>query len=96
MENGVDVERFDPECDWPDPFSAGSPAIVFTGTMDYRPNVEAVSFFATEVMPRLASLSPAPHFHIVGANPGAEHAAPGREGRVELGDETPDRLYYAP
>ena len=30
----------------PDPFAAGSPAIVFTGTMDYRPNVEAVSFFA--------------------------------------------------
>ena len=69
VENGVDVARFDPECDWPDPFAAGSPAIVFTGTMDYRPNVEAASFFATEVMPRLASLSPAPHFHIVGANP---------------------------
>lgn len=79
VENGVDVARFDPACDWPDPFAAGPPAIVFTGTMDYRPNVEAVSFFATEVMPRLASLSPAPHFHIVGANP-----APGVRALADL------------
>jgi sugar transferase (PEP-CTERM/EpsH1 system associated) len=49
VDNGVDVARFDPACDWPDPFATGRPAIVFTGTMDYRPNVEAVSFFATEV-----------------------------------------------
>ncbi|GGI97484.1 glycosyl transferase [Neoroseomonas lacus] len=69
VENGVDLTRFDPALSWPDPFEAGNPAIVFTGTMDYRPNVEAVTFFAREVMPLLASLTPAPHFHIVGANP---------------------------
>jgi polysaccharide biosynthesis protein PslH len=57
------------KCDWPAPFAAETPAIVFTGTMDYRPDGEAVGFFATEVMPRSASLSLAPHFLIVGANP---------------------------
>ena len=94
MENGVDVARFDPERDWPNPFAAGSPAIVFTGTMDYRPNVEAVSFFATEVMPRLASLSPAPHFHIVGANPSPPVRALAELPRVHVTGSVPDMRPY--
>lgn len=69
VENGVDLDRFDPTASWPDPFPGGKPAIVFTGTMDYRPNIDAVTYFAQEVMPLLASLAPAPQFHIVGANP---------------------------
>jgi polysaccharide biosynthesis protein PslH len=94
VENGVDVARFDPECDWPDPYAAESPAIVFTGTMDYRPNVEAVSFFATEVMPRLASLSPAPHFHIVGANPSPAVRALAELPRVHVTGSVPDMRPY--
>jgi sugar transferase (PEP-CTERM/EpsH1 system associated) len=68
--NGVDLARFDPAAPWPRPYGP-APALVFTGTMDYRPNVEAVGWFASEVMPRLAALSPAPEFWIVGANPSA-------------------------
>lgn len=68
--NGVDVARFDPDAPWTRPFGP-APALVFTGTMDYRPNVEAVCWFAAEVMPRLATLRPAPEFWIVGANPAA-------------------------
>ncbi len=94
VENGVDVARFDPECDWPDPYAAESPAIVFTGTMDYRPNVEAVSFFATEVMPRLASLSPAPHFHIVGASPSPAVRALAELPRVHVTGSVPDMRPY--
>ena len=94
VENGVDVARFDPKCDWPDPYAAESPAIVFTGTMDYRPNVEAVSFFATEVMPRLASLSPAPHFHIVGANPSPAVRALAELPRVHVTGSVPDMRPY--
>jgi sugar transferase (PEP-CTERM/EpsH1 system associated) len=96
VENGVDIARFDPGCDWPNPFAAGSPAIVFTGTMGYRPNVEAVSFFATKVMPRLVSLSPAPHFHIVGANPSAAVQALAELPRVHVTGSVPDiRPYLA-
>jgi sugar transferase (PEP-CTERM/EpsH1 system associated) len=94
VENGVDVARFDPKCDWPAPYAAESPAIVFTGTMDYRPNVEAVSFFATEVMPRLASLSPAPHFHIVGANPSPAVRALAELQRVHVTGSVPDMRPY--
>jgi sugar transferase (PEP-CTERM/EpsH1 system associated) len=94
VENGVDVARFDPECAWPDPFAARSPAIVFTGTMDYRPNIEAVNFFATEVMPRLASLLPAPHFHIVGANPTPAVRALAELPRVHVTGSVPDIRPY--
>jgi len=94
MENGVDIARFDPECHGSDPFAATSPAIVFTGTMDYRPNVEAVSFFATKVMPRLASLSPAPHFHIVGANPSPAVRALAELPRVHVTGSVPDMRPY--
>jgi len=94
VENGVDIARFDPQCDWPNPFATRSPAIVFTGTMDYRPNVEAVSFFATEVMPRLASLSPAPHFHIVGANPSPAVKALAERPHVHVTGSVPDMRPY--
>lgn len=96
MENGVDVARFDPAGDWPNPFTAGTPAIVFTGTMDYRPNIEAVSFFAKDVMPRLATLAPAPHFHIVGANPSPAVRALAELPRVHVTGSVPDiRPYLA-
>ncbi len=58
-----------PQGDWPDPFAARSPAIVFTGTMDYRPNIEAVKLLRQRSDAALGLAAPSPHFHIVGANP---------------------------
>jgi sugar transferase (PEP-CTERM/EpsH1 system associated) len=70
LDNGVDLERFDPTLAYSNPYGAAAgPAIVFTGTMDYRPNVDAVCWFAREVMPLLRARQPAPEFHIVGASP---------------------------
>jgi len=66
VDNGVDLARFDPARRGTSPYGNGPPAIVFTGTMDYRPNIEAVSFFAREVMPLLQGRA---GFHIVGNNP---------------------------
>lgn len=94
LENGVDVARFSPQNDWPNPFEARSPAIVFTGTMDYRPNIEAVNFFAKEVMPRLALLAPSPHLHIVGANPSPAVQALAELPRVHVTGSVPDTRPY--
>ncbi len=68
VDNGVDLAAFDPALPMQNPYAPGTRAIVFTGTMDYRPNIEAVCWFADQVMPRLADL-PGVAFHIVGANP---------------------------
>jgi sugar transferase (PEP-CTERM/EpsH1 system associated) len=67
--NGVDFPRFDPGQAWLDPLPGPAPKIVFTGAMGYPPNIEAVTWFAREVLPRLRSRHPAPDFVIVGQNP---------------------------
>lgn len=70
VENGVDMTVFDATRSYAPPFTTQAPVAVFTGTMDYRPNVEAVCWFAREVLPKLrATLNPPPEFYIVGANP---------------------------
>jgi sugar transferase (PEP-CTERM/EpsH1 system associated) len=68
--NGVDLDHFDPARVTQNPYAGDAPAIVFTGTMDYRPNVEAVTWFAEQVMPALRGRHEVPpEFHIVGARP---------------------------
>ncbi|MFC0384241.1 TIGR03087 family PEP-CTERM/XrtA system glycosyltransferase [Muricoccus vinaceus] len=95
LENGVDLRRFDPAIPQERPFGA-APALVFTGTMDYRPNVEAVTWFAREVMPILRQRSPAPEFHIVGASPAPAVTALAALPGVHVTGRVPDvRPYLA-
>ncbi len=49
-------------------------ALVFTGTMDFRPNVDAVLWFAREVLPLIKRDVPDAHFVIVGQRPHARLA----------------------
>ena len=70
LENGVDHEAFSPARDWPNPYPADALAIVFTGAMDYWPNVDAVVWFAEEVYPALRERFPQALFVIVGSRPG--------------------------
>ena len=67
--NGVDTEYFSPERAYERPFGAGERALVFTGAMDYWPNIDAVQWFAAEVFPQLLALDPMLRFYIVGARP---------------------------
>jgi sugar transferase (PEP-CTERM/EpsH1 system associated) len=71
MSNGVDCGYFDPAAVVP-VSPGGRPFLVFTGAMDYRPNVDAVVWFVDRVWPRIRAAAPAAEFAIVGANPAAE------------------------
>jgi sugar transferase (PEP-CTERM/EpsH1 system associated) len=69
--NGVDTEQYAPSEALPSPFAAGSLPVVFTGAMDYWPNVDGVRWFAEEVLPRVLDALPSAHFTIVGMRPTA-------------------------
>ncbi len=75
MLNGVDLDYFSPALPFSRPFDDGRPAVVFTGDMSYWPNVEAVRWFAAEVLPQLLARAPRPIFVIVGARPTASVTA---------------------
>ena len=70
LANGIDTDLFDPATvrPAPDTLLAG-PQIVFTGQMDYPPNVEAVHQFACGVMPRIRAVHPHAEFNVVGRAP---------------------------
>ncbi|HEX8217485.1 MAG TPA: TIGR03087 family PEP-CTERM/XrtA system glycosyltransferase [Allosphingosinicella sp.] len=70
LSNGIDVDFFDPEAGFARLSAAErgeGPLLLFTGQMDYRPNVEAVLAFAREVLPEL----PGVRFAVAGRKPTA-------------------------
>ncbi len=67
--NGVDCDYFDPARDYPNPYPATDLPLVFTGAMDYWPNIDAVTWFAQQVMPLLSGGDAGLRFYIVGSNP---------------------------
>lgn len=69
--NGVDTDYFSPQASRPSPYAADELPIVFTGAMDYWPNIDAVAWFAREVMPAVRAAQPQARFYIVGMNPSA-------------------------
>lgn len=69
VSSGVDHRYFDPGLNHPPVFDTSRPTFVFTGTMDYPPNVDAVVWFATEMLPLIRRTVPAAQFYIVGNGP---------------------------
>ncbi|GAB4572081.1 MAG: glycosyltransferase [Anaerolineae bacterium] len=53
----------------PDPVELEQPALVFTGKMDYRPNVDAALWFAEEILPLIRQEIANTHFYVVGQSP---------------------------
>ena len=47
IENGVNTDYFAPRAERPSPYAANEAPIVFTGAMDYWPNIDAVTWFAS-------------------------------------------------
>ncbi|MBF0628813.1 MAG: TIGR03087 family PEP-CTERM/XrtA system glycosyltransferase [Magnetococcales bacterium] len=71
-ENGVDLAYFSPDLPHANPYAPEALPLVFTGAMDYWPNVDAVLWFAETVFPRLHARIPAARFVIVGGRPTPE------------------------
>src|SRR4051794_5038984 len=71
--NGVDLEAWAADATPRDPavdaLRAAGPLLVFDGSMDFRPNVDAVRWFCTACWPRIRAAYPNAGFAIVGRNP---------------------------
>src|SRR5260370_3099357 len=63
--NGVDLDYFRSAGEVKKPAS-----MVFTGVMDYRPNIDAVVWFCNEILPIVQREIPAANFTICGSRPG--------------------------
>ena len=68
IENGIDTDLFDPSASFKRIDAMGS-LIVFTGQMDYRPNIEGVTWFVETMLPHIRVEHPDARFAIVGRNP---------------------------
>ncbi len=64
LPNGVDLETFSGDHDY-----SGHQTILFTGNMDYAPNVDAVVYFASEILPLIREQVPDVQFVIAGQRP---------------------------
>jgi sugar transferase (PEP-CTERM/EpsH1 system associated) len=93
MPCGVDANYFAPDPARLSPFDADEDAVVFTGAMDYWPNVDAVSWFAREALPVLRRTRPRLRFHIVGRTPAPAVQALAGEGVVVTGTVPDVRPY---
>lgn len=65
--NGVDLGSF--------PFVEGGARgceLAFIGNLGYFPNVDAIKWFASEVLPRLAATHPSVRLNLIGARPAAD------------------------
>ncbi len=91
VSNGVDLDYFQPVTA-PEP--AGTLPCVFIGALDYRANLDGLTWFCRDVWPVVFQQAPASMLRIVGSNPGQAAqrlaAAPG----VELVGPVPDVRPY--
>jgi polysaccharide biosynthesis protein PslH len=62
--NGVDIESYQPNPALEEPAT-----LIFTGSMDWYPNEDAVTYFADEILPGIRAKRPEVEFYIVGKNP---------------------------
>ncbi|MGL4312879.1 MAG: TIGR03087 family PEP-CTERM/XrtA system glycosyltransferase, partial [Sphingomonas sp.] len=89
VENGIDTEVFDPSAQFKRVEAMGD-LIVFTGQMDYRPNVEAVIWFVETILPHIRVSRPQARFAIVGRRPTDAVKALARQPGVMVTGEVAD------
>lgn len=92
--NGVDANAFDPGKPWSRPAWGNDAALVFTGAMDYQPNVDAVLWFADAVLPALRAVRTQTQFVIVGSNPASAVKALANRPGIRVTGRVPDVQPY--
>jgi glycosyltransferase involved in cell wall biosynthesis len=63
---GVDLEQYKPDFS----HKPHAPIVMFVGTMDWEPNIDAMEYFCQHIWPAVLAENPAAKLRIVGRNPG--------------------------
>lgn len=92
----VDTDYFNPaKVEVPSEIAALQPYVVFAGSMDYAPNVEASTWFYHHALPAMRQRIPELKFVIVGRNPAKAVAELGKDPAVHVTGTVPDvRPYF--
>jgi glycosyltransferase involved in cell wall biosynthesis len=92
VENGVDLEYFKPCAE-----IGNEPELLFLGSLDWFPNIDALDYLLECIMPIVRSLQPSVRLRIVGRRPSKELATRvAKLGWAELVSDVPDvRPYLA-
>jgi sugar transferase (PEP-CTERM/EpsH1 system associated) len=93
-QNGVDSDYFSPSIELTNPYGPGEEAIVFTGSMDYWPNVDAACWFVEEALPAIVAERPNVRFYIVGTLLSPAMVALARARQVVVTGPVPDVRPY--
>jgi polysaccharide biosynthesis protein PslH len=91
--NGVDLDFNRPGAVAPQA-GLGEHALVFTGKMDYRPNIDAVTWFVDAVFPLIRQAAPDARFCIVGQQPHPRVQALAERPGVFVTGRVPDTRPY--
>lgn len=89
--NGVDVDHFCPSCD---NYEEVKWDLIYVGSMDYYPNIDAVFFLVKKIMPQVWSVRPNTNLVIVGRNPSNEIKALEHDSRITVTGRVEDTRYY--
>ena len=91
--NGVDTKYFSPIASI---IAERNPYIVFTGAMDYPPNMDAAAWFCNEILPLLQKKIHGLELKIVGKNPHRQILELGKRNGIQVTGTVPDiRSYVA-
>jgi polysaccharide biosynthesis protein PslH len=93
LSNGVNADFFSVDPARDSPFALDELAVVFTGAMDYWPNVDGVAWFASDMLPKVRARWPNARFYIVGRSPSPEVCALASEQVVVTGTVPDVRPY---
>ena len=85
--NGLDVQSY---ADFASAEALPPQSLIFTGTMDYRPNVDAVLWFAQHVYPLVQRRVPGVRFYVVGRRPHSRLDPLRRQPGIEITGGVPD------
>ena len=90
--NGIDADFFDPQATLPHPELAAAPGphLLFTGQMDYAPNIAAAQRVIDRLMPPIREAYGDAEFHVMGRAPVPRLLAQHGKGGVRIWGEVPD------